>query len=169
MKFARFRIIGTILAILLTVFILPGKIFADCSDNLTNTCVTHPINCGLGVGCCDTQIECKSRNPLCDGDTGVNTALGCLHAGKPGSLIIEILNWAVVLGIGIAFLMIIFAGFQITTASGDPKRVKAGQELITSAIAGLMLILFSIVLLNFIGVQLLGLPGFVGNATLQNP
>lgn len=112
-----------------------------------------------------------ANSPLCNplhgpANSGVNTALGCLSAGSPVGLITEILNWAVVLGIGISLLMIIFAGFQITTASGDPKRVKAGQELITSAISGLLLIIFSIVLLNFIGVKLLGLPGFVGNTSI---
>lgn len=87
----------------------------------------------------------------------VNTAIGCLMAGDPKQLVSQLLGWGVGIGGGIAFLMIIFAGFQMTTASGDPKRVKAAQELLTSALAGLILIVISLVLLNFIGVSVLGL------------
>lgn len=46
------------------------------------------------------------------------------------------------------------------TASGDPERLKAGQELLTSAIAGLILLIFSIFILKFIGIDILGLGSF---------
>jgi len=78
-------------------------------------------------------------------------------AGDPKQLVSQLLGWGVGIGGGIAFLMIIFAGFQMATASGDPKRVKAAQELLTSALAGLILIVLSVVLLNFIGVSILGI------------
>lgn len=101
-------------------------------------------------------------SPLCGtDDLGVRTAIGCLMAGDPKQLISQLLGWGVGVGGGIAFLMIIFAGFQMATASGDPKRVKAAQELLTSALAGLILIVFSIFLLNFIGIKILNL-GTIG-------
>lgn len=89
--------------------------------------------------------------------TGVDTAIGCLATGEPYVLIGQLLGWGTIVGGGVAFLMVIFAGLQIATASGDPKRIKAAQELMTSAIAGLMLIIFSIVLLNLIGIKVLNL------------
>ena len=63
--------------------------------------------------------------------------------------------------------MIVLAGFQMTTASGDPKKVQAARELLMSALAGLIIIALSLVLLNFIGVKILNLPGFVGNPGLN--
>jgi uncharacterized protein (DUF2345 family) len=53
--------------------------------------------------------------------------------------------------------MILAAGFQILTSSGDPKKLSAGQELLTSAVSGLILIVFSIFALRLIGVNILGL------------
>lgn len=95
---------------------------------------------------------------LCGTDNkGVNTAIGCLMAGDPKIFISQLLGWGVGIGGGIAFLMIVLAGFQMVTASGDPKKVQAAKELLTSAIAGLVLIVLSVVLLNFIGVSILGL------------
>jgi len=56
--------------------------------------------------------------------------------------------------------MIVFAGFQMTTAGGDPKKVQAAKELLVSALSGLVIIVLSVVLLNFIGVSVLGLEKF---------
>lgn len=96
------------------------------------------------------------------GATFVWTALGCLDAGTPNNFIGQILGWATILGGGIAFLMAVFAGIQITTAAGDPKRVKSGQELLTSALSGLLLIIFSIFLMNIVGIKILGLGSLGG-------
>ncbi len=87
-------------------------------------------------------------------------------AGDPKQLVSQLLGWGVGVGGGIAFLMIVLAGFQMATASGDPKRVQAARELLMSALAGLLLIVFSLVLLNFLGFGILKLPGFANNPSL---
>lgn len=109
------------------------------------------------TGTTTTSSEDADTNPLCADGLGVNTAFGCLMAGSPKALVSQLLGWGVSVGGGIAFLMIVFAGFQMTTASGDPKRVQAARELMVSAISGLILIVLSILLLNFLGVNVLGL------------
>lgn len=68
-----------------------------------------------------------------------------------------VLRWALGIGGGIAFLLIVYAGFMIMTASGNPERIKQGQDLLTSAVAGLMLIILSTFILNFVGVNILGI------------
>ncbi len=91
------------------------------------------------------------------------TAIGCIPIQNSNELIGFILRWAIGIGGGIAFLLIILAGFQIMTSAGNPDRLKAGQELMTSAIAGLMLLIFSVFILKIIGVDILELPGFGGS------
>ena len=68
------------------------------------------------------------------------------------------------MGIGglIAFILIIIGGLQIILSAGNPDRVKAGKEMITSAIAGLLLIIFAVFILRLIGYDILKIPGFGG-------
>lgn len=104
--------------------------------------------------------------PTCtanDGKEGIDTAIGCIPIEDSNALIGFILKWAIGVGGGIAFLLIVLAGFQIMTSAGNPDRLKAGQELMTSAIAGLILLIFSVFILRIIGVDILGLPGFGGS------
>jgi len=60
----------------------------------------------------------------------------------------------------ISLFCIIYAAFQIQTSSGNAEKVKKAQELLTSCIMGLMLIIFSVFILKLIGVDILKIPGF---------
>lgn len=100
--------------------------------------------------------RCKENTP----QEGIQTALGCIPTANTTEFIAWFLRWAIGIAGGIAFLLILFAGFQIITSSGDPEKLKAGRELLTSAIAGLILIIFSVFLLRLIGVEILRIPGF---------
>ena len=77
-----------------------------------------------------------------------------------GPTINKVINISIAIGGIIAFILIIAGGLQIILSAGNPDRVKAGKELITSAIAGLMLIIFSVFILRLIGYDILKIPGF---------
>lgn len=118
---------------------------------------------------CKTQSRAEAQQNAqgtkndvgCEGniEKGINTALGCIPINDQNKFMSWILGWAIGIGGGIAFLLILFAGFQIMTSQGDPKKLQAGQELLTSAIGGLILLIFSVFILRFIGVDILGIPG----------
>jgi hypothetical protein len=96
---------------------------------------------------------------LCNG-TGINTAIGCipvLNNDKGAAFSGWVLGWGVGVGSGIAFLLIMYGSFMVMTSQGNPERLKAGQELLGSAISGLLLLILSIFMLKFIGVEILGL------------
>lgn len=88
------------------------------------------------------------------------TAIGCIPTDI-ASLFKTYLS-PIGLGIagGIAFLLILFGGFTILTSAGNPESLAKGKEMITSAIAGLLLIIFSVFILRLIGVDILQIPGF---------
>ncbi|HSX48987.1 MAG TPA: hypothetical protein VLE44_01895 [Candidatus Saccharimonadales bacterium] len=98
----------------------------------------------------------KGIDITCGSDgLSVNTAIGCIPFGNQNELVGFFLKWGLGIGGGIAFLLLLIGGFQIMTSRGDPNKLKAGQELLTSAIAGLLLLVFSLVILRIIGVDIL--------------
>lgn len=90
---------------------------------------------------------------------GVRTALGCIPS-TPKGLINLIVAWTAFLGGGTALLTIFYAGFIMTTAGGDVKKVNSAKHTITYAVIGLAIIILAVIILNFIGVRIFGLNNF---------
>ena len=61
---------------------------------------------------------------------------------------------------GVALLFIIYGGFILMTSSGDPSRIRMGKEYVTYAIIGLVLAIFSFVIVQVLGGDILQIPGF---------
>lgn len=95
-------------------------------------------------------------------NTGINTALGCISTTADpgqGSFFEAILKIAIGLGGGLALVLMLYGVFIVTTSAGIPDKLKEGGDVITSAVTGLIFIILSVFLLNFIGINILGLPG----------
>jgi hypothetical protein len=94
------------------------------------------------------------------GKAGIWTAVGCLSA-DPSTLIKEyVFTAGVGIAGGIAFLYFLYGAFIILTSAGNAERVEEGKQIITSSVAGLLLLIFSVFLLKVVGVDILRLPGF---------
>ena len=89
----------------------------------------------------------------------VATAIGNINTDASG-FIKSI--FSLVLGIsgGIALIFIIISGYRIMASRGNPEALQGAQEQLTSAIIGLLFIIFSLVILQIIGVDILRIPGF---------
>ncbi|MBP7119152.1 hypothetical protein KBA63_03610 [Candidatus Woesebacteria bacterium] len=126
------------------------------------TCSQTAASCKSGIcaapsGGGQSQITAVDTCNVAGGGKGIPTAIGCIPIDNATIMTSFFMRWLVGIGGGIAFIMILAAGFQILTSSGDPKKLSAGQELLTSAVSGLILIVFSIFALRLIGVNILGL------------
>ncbi|MFH0937082.1 MAG: pilin [Candidatus Daviesbacteria bacterium] len=108
-----------------------------------------------------TPIIIKSGGEPCnvDGVNGIQTAIGCIPT-QPQALIQGILRFTTGAGGGIALLLMIWGAFQMITSAGNPESVKKGADQITSAIIGLLFIIFSVLLLQVIGVDILDIKEF---------
>jgi len=87
------------------------------------------------------------------------TAIGCIPV-EPGEFIARLIKIAYGIGGGVAFLFMVFGSFKILTSQGNPEILNEGKSMLTSSISGLLLIIFSIIILKIIGYDILGLPGF---------
>lgn len=109
----------------------------------------------------------KGQCQTCAGDIngepqGMWTAIGCISVNP-----VEAVKTFVLVGIsiagGVGFLSIIMAGAMYSLSTGDAKRTTDAKELLTSAVIGLLFIIFSITILQFIASDLMQIPGFGSN------
>lgn len=105
----------------------------------------------------ENQEEAFYRCTECFRNEGIWTAIGCIPQSREGvaSTLIQI---GLIFGGAIVLIMILAGAFMLSTSQGDPKKTQDAKELITSAIIGLIFIIFSVTILQFIGVTILKIP-----------
>lgn len=104
--------------------------------------------------------ECsKAGGEPCDNNTGFKTAIGCIHT-NPAALVKDFLTFAIGIGGGVAFMMMLLGAFQMMTSGGNPQNLQGGRDVFQNAIIGLLFIIFSILLMKIIGIDILSIPGF---------
>ncbi len=143
-----------------------GPLRADpnvCSQTFTVSETGGQVSSEILRNVCRTVSEKDGKKKTCEecflNRGGAWTALGCIEI-TPDKFIQKFLSFGVSVGGGIAFLLVLFGGFQVLTSAGNPERLIAGKELVGAAISGLLLIIFSLFLLRLVGLTILGLPGF---------
>jgi len=135
-----------------------NPVSSSCScAQVSGTSGTYSSLAACQAAPCSNTAPGGSFTGFCPGGNSIHTAIGCIPFESTTALVAFFLRWGFGVGGGIALLMILYAGFQIITSAGDPKRLQTGQELITSAVAGLIMMVFSIFLLRMVGVNILGL------------
>jgi hypothetical protein len=104
------------------------------------------------------------------GCKSIFTGLGVAISTNPTLFIRDIFGILLSISGGILLLLIIYSGYQLMTSQGNPERIQAARERITSAIVGFLFLIFSLVLLEVIGVDILRIPGFEkGSGPMPRP
>lgn len=91
---------------------------------------------------------------------GLATAIGCVPVLNLQKFITE-----TIFGIGISFagafsvLCMIYGAILFQTSAGNSTQVEKGRKLIVNCLVGLIVIVFSLFILKFIGIDLLRIPG----------
>lgn len=114
----------------------------------------------LVVSCCLLfAVTVSHAADPCPGNK-CQTALGEFDVTNPSTIITRI--FSIVLGISSfgALLLLLIAGYNLIISNGNKEKIAAARETITSAVLGLLFIIFAIVILEVIGVDILRIPGF---------
>lgn len=133
--------------------------------NAKNNLKECPVACGENMVCDRYKGACvgksSSSGEKCDyqGKQGIKTAIGCVPT-DPSMLIAGTIRYISGFAGGIALLMMVFGSLRMLTSAGNADSLKNGREQFVSAIVGLLFVLFSVLLLQIIGVDILGLPGW---------
>lgn len=87
----------------------------------------------------------------------IYTAFGCFPLGDTNTLTANLIVFGVGLASGVAILMIVYASFMIMTSQGVPQRLQNGKTILFASLSGLLLIIFSTLVMRFVGIGFLGL------------
>ncbi len=142
-----------------------GIVSTNISD--PNCKCINPINPAPGYlsalnNFCQKQEKPEDRSAClnCANDGGVFSGIGCVKTDSKKFIEETVFGLGIGLAGGFSLLCIIYAAFMMQSSQGNPEKLKKAQELITSCIMGLMLIIFSVFILKLIGVNILKIPGF---------
>jgi hypothetical protein len=94
-------------------------------------------------GCCEWEI---------------NTAIGCVPVRNSTEFVAFILRWALGVGGGISFLLIVYSGFLYMSSSGNSEKLVSAKESFTAGVSGLLLLIFSVFILEFVIVRIFNFP-----------
>jgi hypothetical protein len=161
------------IAFIATFFaVSPKTVFAGCILTSGNCPASNQYGCtaqGTNAVCCTDKASCdaykaggvtpvpkKPSGPPLE-DCGIQTAIGCIPIQSEQSLAEFFLKWGMGIGGGIALILIVISTINIMTSGGDPRKLQVGKEMLTSAITGLLMLVFAAYILQFIGVDLLGI------------
>lgn len=104
------------------------------------------------------QQECQTCvNPV--NPKGYWTAIGCVSLSFEDFIRDVIFKFGLGLAGVTAFGCIIYSAISLQLSQGSPEKIKKSQEMLTSCILGLILIIFSVFILRTIGVTVLQIPG----------
>jgi hypothetical protein len=122
----------------------------DCGESCANGYYKSSIS---GTGLCECVINTNSEEPedlrvtseTLDKFDPLKTE-GSEHAGQlstPGGIISRVLDFAFPLAGMILFVMIVIGGLQMLTSAGNDKGLQAGQQRVTMAVVGFLLLFAS--------------------------
>ena len=118
-------------------------------DKLGASGATTVFPCNIGSVVLNNPSKCKA----------VETALGKIPVDPIGFIMKLFTLGLTFAGLG-ALILIIVSGYRILMSRGNPDTIKNARETLTSAIVGLIFLVFSIVILSVIAGDILKIPGF---------
>lgn len=143
----------------------PRRTTAYCANTIRLNSETGLVEIVDGAHA-DPFVLCKQAGEKlttcqkCFEEDKIWTAVGCIPFTSQAGMVRALMTLGLSITGTIVVLMTLYAGFLFSTSQGDPKRVDEAKSAMTSAIVGAFFIIFSVTILNFIGVTVLHLPSF---------
>ncbi len=132
--------------------------YTDLAQCQHYAAIADPIN-GIGSGSVGSTSS-AGFNPC---KAGCETAIGTIPI-KIGDFATTLLRIALGISGGIALILMVIGSIRVMTSSGDPQKMSGGREMIVAAIAGALFIAFSVIIMQFLGVAIVPIPGLVYNS-----
>ncbi len=159
------------------------SVFNDNTDVINSKCITGIPEADPDTGACVCGIKRNTEDtadliPLttvceayafgperkscldCLNDSKFPTSFGCVDIDLADFISTYVLRTLLGAAGIYSLLSLLYASFKLQVSHGDKERITKAREMATASLMGLLLIIFSLFILTFIGNDILGLPGF---------
>jgi hypothetical protein len=106
-----------------------------------------------------TQKDSEAEVAITKNNVGILTAVGCVPT-EPQALVNGFVRYGSLAMGGVALLMMIWASLRYITSLGSAEAINQARDQFFAALIGLLFIIMSVLLLQIIGYDILGIPGF---------
>ncbi len=110
------------------------------------------------VQCMGTRTVTDDEIRYANEGKKIFTAVGCVSVTGE-ELAADLIRLLLGMAGGATLLSILGASFILSTSRGETAKVKQAKELITASVSGVLFLIFSVIILQFIGVSILQIPG----------
>lgn len=134
------------------------KEIQQCDSKKGEVCWNNGCGCGITDPC--NQLSKPPDQPPACNNGSCDTAIGTINAKDFGSIAKILFQTILSIGAAIGVLLIIWAGYKMIISRGNPEALQGAREQLTAAIVGLLFIIFSLLILQVIGYNILGIKAF---------
>lgn len=128
----------------ITATITPApQVAAQCDGRLLGI---PPWYRGLTV----SSKDCNIKMPTASGGTSADDATSKTLGGFIWTIVLNVIEMALVLAVYVAVALILYGGFLFMTGGGNPAAVEKGRKTILNAVIGLIIAMGAIAVTNFI-------------------
>lgn len=147
----------------------PVREFDETTKALESVCHTFIVpDEDMPVAMQELMVRERENCFSCATIGGYYSSIGCVPADLSAFI-----AYVLTIGIGLAGVLtlgcIIYSAFLLQISRGEPEAIQKAREQLVSCILGLIMIIFSVFILEVIGVEILRLPGFTSEESSQEP
>ena len=106
--------------------------------------------------CNSIRFNVTDVSRISSSDTSADTTSRL--TGNTQKVVESLMTFGLGIAGGVAFLLLVYGSLKFIFSAGNPDSVTQAREVITSAVIGLLVVVFSVFLLRLIGISILGLP-----------
>lgn len=104
------------------------------------------------------QTDSPDEYQGCISCKGAWTGLGCIGTDV-GGFVSSLLKIGLGISFGAAFIVMLYSAYLLQTSQGNPEKIKKARDYLSSAIIGILVVIFATFILQLVGVQILRIPG----------
>jgi len=135
------------------LLLAPVSVFAETTSPGPSKNPTQPVNSATSSAPSNTKTNTNTPTAApqkndCSSNVNGSSSSTVGFGDNLACYVSNLYNWAIGAGAALAVIILMYAGYVMTTSSGDPQKVGFAKEIIVGSLSGLALLAGAKLILN---------------------